>query len=296
MPTTAHRTARTLPLALLLLVTTTSAGASIDAIAAPVRITDDAQRATQPPDAKVLVRTALDRIGGTSWSAITSFESAATVQSAMGDGRIEFQFIAPDARRLVQTMPGGKATLELGTRGSQAWMGEPGRMHAVDPRMAEELAGGGDLITLVRSLDARFKDFTTLGRETIDGAECWKIAMTPVASATPDARWTLYLRADDASIVGLEIPAPPKPASSDAPVQDGQSIRFRRWEPVERGPNAKPGASTLLAFREATIVTSGMKVDLVYAKVAVDTLSDGAIAAPATVAPAPAPARPAAGR
>jgi len=292
MPTTAHRTVRTLPLALFLLVTTTSAGASIDPIAAPVRISDDAQRAAQSPDARALVRTALDRIGGASWSAITSFESAATVQSAMGDGRIEFQFIAPDARRLVQTMPGGKASVELGAVGSQAWMGEPGRMQAVDPRMAEELAGGGDLITLVRSLDARFKDFKTLGSETIDGAECWKIAMTPVASATPDVRWTLYLRAADGAIVGLEIPAPPKPAASDAPVQDGQSIRFRRWEPVERGAGAKADAPKLLAFREATIVTSGMKVDLVYTKVAVDTLSAGAIAAPATTAPA----RPAAGR
>ena len=294
MPTTAHRNARTLSIALLTLATTAITGASIDVIAAPVRVSDDAQRAAQPPDATTLVRAALNRIGGTSWSAVTSFESVATVASAMGDGRIEFQFIAPDARRLVQTMPGGKASVELGSVGSQAWMGEPGRMQAVDPRMAEELAGGGDLITLVRSLDARFKDFTTLGSESLDGAECWKIAMTPVAAATPDVRWTLYVRAADSTIVGLEIPAPPKPAASDAPVQDGQSIRFRRWEPVERGAGAKSDAPTLLAFREATIVTSGMKVDLVYSKVAVDTLARGAIAVPATIAPPP--ARPATGR
>lgn len=291
MPTTAHRTARTLPLALFLLVTATSAGASIDAIAAPARVSDDARRATQSPDARALVRTALDRIGGASWSAIASFESAATVQSAMGDGRIEFQFVAPDARRLVQTMPGGKASVELGCVGSTAWMGEPGRMQAVDPRMAEELAGGGDLLTLVRSIDTRFTDFRLVGKDTVEGVNCYRISMRPAQSPAPESRWTLFINAADATIVGLDVPPPPQDLAPNAPVQGGQTIRLRRWEPVERpvprtaqtaNAKAEPAvaAPKLAAFREATVTTAGMKVDLVYTTVAVDTLGKGAITPP----------------
>jgi hypothetical protein len=51
----------------------------------------------------------------------------------------------------------------------------------------------------------------------------------------------------------------------------------------------------LLAFREASVTTAGMKVDLSYSRVAVDTLAKGAIAAPAEIEPAPSrtsPARP----
>jgi len=279
----------------VLLSTAIITGAAIQSIAAPVASAAAATAFDPPaPDAAGLVRAALERIGGKAWNDIASYESVATVASAMGDGRIEFQFIAPDARRLVQTMPGGKTALELGCTGSIAWMGEPGHARAVDPRMAQELSGGGDLLTLVRSIDTRFTDFKTVGRDTIDGTLCWKITMSPVASPTPEARWTLLINASDGSIFGLEIPAPPKDAASNAPVQGGQSMRFRRWEAVDRGGEPKAGAAKLLAFREATVVTAGMKVDLAYTKVAVDTLRKGAIAPPAKIEPAPTGATPAA--
>lgn len=284
-----HRTIPTtcIPLAAAFILAATSiTGASIHAIAAPVSL-----RATpvEPPapDAAALVRTALDRIGGKSWDSIKSYESIAKVESAMGDGRIEFRFIAPDARKLVQTMPGGKTTLELGSVGPVAWMGEPGHARAVDPRMAQELAGGGDLLTLVRSIDTRFTDFKTVQRDTVDGVLCWRISMSPVGSPTPEARWTLLIDASTGAIVGLDVPAPPKDAAANAPVQDGQSMRFRRWEPVGRGPDARPDAPKLLAFREATITTAGMKVDLTFSTVAVDTLKPGAIAPPEKLEPAP---------
>ena len=308
---------RILPVAAFILATASITGASIHAIAAPVLLPAAVQAQPSEVDAAALVRAALDRIGGKAWSEITSFESVATVESAMGDGRVEFQFIAPDARKLVQTMPGGNAKLELGSVGSVAWMGEPGRARAIDPRMAEEVAGGGDLLTLVRSIDARFTDFKLLGRESIDGILCWKISMRPLQSPAAETRWTLLLAAADATIVGLEIPAPPQDLAPNAPVQGGQSMRFRRWEAVARGPEqkaktdakadaktdaktdakaiAKTDAPALLAFREATITTAGMKVDLVYTKVAVDTLAKGAIAPPSVIEPptnqAP-PARP----
>jgi hypothetical protein len=289
------RSSRFLPAALII-ATTFMTGATIHAIGAPVSFS--ARAAPANPDAGALVKGALARIGGKAWTEITSYESIATVQSPMGDGRIEFRFVAPDARKLVQTMPGGKTALELGSVGGTAWMGEPGRARAVDPRMAEELAGGGDLLTLVRSIDSRFADFTLLGKEAVDGVECWKISMRPLQSPTPDVRWTLLLAASDMTIVGLEIPAPPKDAASNAPVQDGQSMRFRSWEPVER-PAATAGTASspvpLLAFREASVTTAGMKVDLSYSRVAVDTLAKGAIAAPAEIEPAPSrtsPARP----
>ncbi|MEY3143733.1 MAG: hypothetical protein RLY21_2226 [Planctomycetota bacterium] len=307
-------TARILPVAAFILATASITGASIHAIAAPVVLPVHPQSAASEVDPAALVRAALDRIGGKAWNEIASFESVATVQSAMGDGSVAFSFVAPNARKLVQTMPGGNAKLELGSVGSIAWMGEPGRARAVDPRMAEELAGGGDLLTLVRSIDARFTDFKLMGRETIDGVLCWKISMRPLQSPAVETRWTLLLAAADATIVGLEIPAPPKDLAPNAPVQGGQSMRFRRWEAVERGaapkpeaeakpgaepkpsaeskPSAKPDATDLLAFREATITTGGMKVDLIYTRVAVNTLAKDAIAPPADLEPAP--SRPAA--
>lgn len=281
------RSNRFLPAAFII-ATTFMTGATIHAIGAPASFST--QAAAAMPDGGALVKGALARIGGKAWSEIKSYESIATVKSPMGDGRIEFRFIAPDARQLVQTMPGGKTALELGSVGGTAWMGEPGRARAVDPRMAEELAGGGDLLTLVRSIDSRFADFTLLGKEQVDGVDCWKISMRPLQSPTPEVRWTLLLAASDMTIVGLEIPAPPKDAASNAPVQEGQSMRFRRWEPVDR-PASDAGAASsttpLLAFREASVTTAGMKVDLAYSKVAVDTLAKGAIAVPRVVEPAP---------
>jgi hypothetical protein len=283
------------PIAISIVFTSTLAGAAFFPIAAPA--VSASALPLDPPqlDAATMVRTALDKIGGKSWDAITSYESVATVTSAMGDGRIEFQFVAPDARRLVQTMPGGKTALELGSVGSVAWMGEPGRTRAVDPRMAQELSGGGDLLTLVRSIDARFTDFTLLESAVVDGVRCTRVSMRPLQGPAADARWTLLLDAANATIVGLEIPAPKQELAPNAPVPDGQSIRFRRWEPVERPAADRapaPNAPALLAFREATVVTAGMKVDLAYSKVAVDTLGKGSIAPP-SLADAPAATQPA---
>jgi hypothetical protein len=286
---------RILSVAAIIFATTCITGATIHAVAAPVPFAAVAPLDPPELDAGTLVRTALDKIGGKSWDAIQSYESVATVQSAMGDGRIEFQFIAPDARRLVQTMPGGGSKMELGSVGSSAWMGEPRRARAVDPKMAEELAGGGDLLTLVRSIDTRFTDFKLLGKDTVEGVSCFRISMRPTQSPAPEVRWTLYMNAADATIVGIDVPPPPSDLAPNAPVQGGQSIRFRRWEPVERPapaspqPKAAPAAAEpkLLAFREATVTTAGMRVDLVYSKVAVDTLAKGAIAPPAGIEPAP---------
>lgn len=283
MPSLNPAAARLVALTLASLTFATTPGASIHAIGAPFASGARPQEPGASVNAASIVRNALDRIGGASWNAIGSYESIATLQSVMGDGRIEFRFVAPDARKLVQTMPGGKTALEFGSVGSVAWMGEPGRARAVDPEMAREMAGGGDLLTLVRSIDARFTDFRVLGKEAVEGVECWKVSMKPLQSDIPDLLWTVWISASDAAIVGLEIPAPPAPAQAKAPVQGGQSMRFRRWEAVERGADARPDVPTLLAFREATIVTMGMKVDIVYTRVAVDTLPRGAIVPPATL-------------
>jgi hypothetical protein len=69
-------------------------------------------------------------------------------------------------------------------------------------------------------------------------------------------------------------------------------MRFRRWEAVERGPRAITTGTAapaqtpaqLVSFREATITTAGMKIDMIYERVAVDTLAPGSIAAPASIA------------
>ena len=291
-------------LALVGLVTSGVAGiavATVDFAHAPV-----AQQATSP-DAAALVRTAMERIGGEAWSRIRSFESIATVKSAMGDARVEYRFVAPSARQLVQVMPGGRGVVEMGVVDGVAWMGEPGRARAIDPKLAEEMSGGGDLQTLVHSLSERFEHFEVAGKATIGGREAWRIAMTPrAATGAPRSaqRWTLFIDSANTTILGIDIPAPAKDLAADAPEQSGQSIRFSDWQSVETAPpaatDARPSADDprgsaardlkrLLSFRTATVEAGGMKTELVFTRVAVDTLGKGSIAPPARIEPAASP-------
>ena len=168
------------------------------------------------PDAAAIIRTAMERIGGEQWKKIKSFESIATVKSAMGDARIEFRFVAPDARQLVQSMPGGRGIIEMGSVGAIAWMGEPGRARAIDPKLAQEMSGGGDLQTMVHSLDTRFENFISLGKIAVNGRDAWKIAMTPKGSPASQA-WTVLIDALNTTVLGIDIPAPPKDLAANAP-------------------------------------------------------------------------------
>jgi len=243
------------------------------------------------PAADALVRAADERMGGAEWKSLKSFHTLATAKSAMGDATIEFRFVAPDARLLVQTMPGGRGTMELGVAAGMAWMGEPGKARAVDPRMAEELAGGGDLQTLVHSIAERFEDFRTESRETIDNRIVWRLSMRPRGTPTPDARWTLFIDAATGLVHGFDIPAPPKDARANAPTPTGQSIRLSDWRPVDVGDSAP--RSRLVAFRTAKVSAGGMETELQYSRVAIDTLGADAIRPPEKLEPvAPMPASP----
>lgn len=296
-------------------ILTASLTAAVALSSAAFLFTHPAVSATQPavsaapagdtPDGSALVRTALDRIGGKAWREIKSFESIAEISAAMGDARIEYQFIAPNAHRLVQTMPGGRGVMELGSVGGTAWMGEPGQARAVDPRMAEELAGGGDLQTLVHTIDARFEKFETLAKTVVDGREAWRVAMSPKAGPAVDPstaqKWTLILDASNGTILGVDIPAPPGGAGGAN--EGGQAIRFAGWNAVELPHDAKtaepklseteiadaktPSLGTILAFRTATVEAGGAKTTLTYKKVAVNTLAKDAIRVPAKIEPAP---------
>jgi len=260
-----------------------------ESAAAPTVPVADARGDTEAPGIEALgiVRAATARIGGDDWSRIRSFESVASARSALGDARIEYRFVAPDARTLVQTMPGGRGVIEMGVVDGKAWMGEPGNARAIDPKIAQEMAGGGDLQTLVHSIEARFESFTAKGRAVVGGRDAWRIEMTPRASALagmPASTWTLWIDAMNSTILGLDIPAPTQDAAAGAPTPGAQTIRFSDWRPVELPKDAKPGR--LLCFGKAEIESDGMKVVLEFERVAVDTLEAGSIAPPASVAPA----------
>lgn len=255
------------------------------------------QQATLP-DAAGLVRTAMERIGGERWKSIKSFESIASARTAMGEARVEFRFVAPSARQLVQTMPGGRGVMEMGVVDGVAWMGEPGAARTIDARIAEEMSGGGDLQTLVHSLPERFGEFTVVGKSTIGGREAWKVTMLPrSAPGMPggDQRWTVFIDSTNTTVLGLDIPAPAKSTSSNPPEPNppessGQTIRLADWRQVDlpAGTNpADPSWQRMLAFRSATIESGGLKTELIFSRVAVDTLAKGAIAVPARIEPAP---------
>jgi hypothetical protein len=283
---------------------TTLSGAAVLATAAPFSFTASPAAATVDdslPSGSALVRAAVERMGGRGWRTIESFESVATARTPMGDARVEYQFVAPDAHRVVQGMPGGAGAMEMGAVGGVAWIGEPGKApQAADPRMAQELAGGGDLQSVVRGLEERFTDFRTVARvkldpatgaESADGRLAWRIAMTPRQGGAGAKPWEILVDAASGFLAGIEIPAPGDEVLStlppDAPKPTGQSIRLARWEAVERGgvrSQAADPAVRLMAFREASVTAGGMRTELVYSKVAVDTLARGAIRVPESLA------------
>ena len=241
------------------------------------------------PEGAALVRAATERMGGRAWSSVKTFESIATAQSAMGDARIEYRFIAPDSHLLLQSSPTDQRVMEMGTTRGRAWMGEPGNARAVDPNMAQELAGGGDLQTLVRSLETRFEGFETLRRASVDSTVVWTVSMLPRGAPTAESRWLLYINAASGLVHGFDIPAPTKDAKSTAPTTTNQTIRLSRWEAVEH-PAAFVGGDALLAFREAVVTASGMQTTLVYSKIEVNGLAADAIKVPTTLdAPVAAP-------
>ena len=243
------------------------------------------------PDAAALVKTAMTRIGGDAWTKLKSFESIATVRSAMGDARIEYRFVAPNARQLVQAMPGGRGVIEMGVVGGVAWMGEPGQARAIDPKVAEEMSGGGDLQTLVHTIPERFEKFEVVGKGAVEGREVWRILMTPKAPAgvpTAAQRWTLFVDTANSTIMGFDIPAPPKDLAPEAPEPSGQSIRLSDWVAFELPKDSPLKDQRLLGFRKATNEAGGMTAELEFSRIAADTLPAGSIAAPAKIeAPAP---------
>jgi hypothetical protein len=254
---------------LLALVASASLAAPFAVCAETTHAQERADRPSAPleqpaalPDGAALLRKALDRLGGDAWNSISSFESVARVETPMGKGRVAYSFIAPVAKLpaehlLVQTMPGGEGaatgaetTLELGVADGVAWMGEPGRAQPVEPAMAAELAGGGDLITLVRSLSVRFSDIRTVGRETVDGRTCWRLAMTPIGAPAGQAPWSLFLGEVEAEIVGLERMRPSRAASRCAsaagrlssvePARSRRGRRRPRRRPRSSSPSGRP--------------------------------------------------------
>jgi hypothetical protein len=240
------------------------------------------------PDAAALVKTAMTRIGGEAWSKLKSFESIGTVKSAMGDARIEYRYVAPNARQLMQAMPGGRGVIEMGVVGGVAWMGEPGQARAIDPKVAEEMSGGGDLQTLVHSIPDRFERFEVAGKGAIEGREVWRIMMSPKTTAgapTAGQRWTLFVDTANSTILGFDIPAPPKDLAPNAPEQSGQSIRLSDWIAFELPKDSPLKNERLLGFRKATIEAGGMKAELEFTRIAGDTLPAGSIAPPAKIDP-----------
>jgi hypothetical protein len=237
------------------------------------------------PDAVAAVKRAKELMGGDAWDKIRSFESSASLRSAMGDARVEFRFVAPDSFELIQSMPGGGRTMTMGSANGVAWIGEPGRERAADPRMTAEMRDGGDLQVLVRTISERFTGFRTVARAEDGGRTVLRIEMRP-KQAPPDApAWMLLVDATTGMIHGVEIPAPPAPPSSAAGAQKtfGQSIRVRRWEPVTAAADAAR-AAPLLAFREATVESGGTKTDIVYDRITVDGLAADAVKAPVAAA------------
>lgn len=262
-------------------------------------------QSAESPDPAALVRAAVERIGGEAWRSMRSFESVAVAKTAMGEARIEFRFVEPAARQLVQTMPGGRGVIEMGVVDGIAWMGEPGRARAIDPKLAQEMAGGGDLQTLVHSLDTRFDAFELAGKVAIDGRDAWKVTMRPRQQGQPEAgRWTTLIDVADLTVLGLDIPAPPKDLAPNAREQFAQTIRFRDWiaaetptpktaaptsTPAADGAEAAKPARRVLAFKTAVIEAGGMKTELTFTRVALDTLAADAIRVPESIEPMAAP-------
>ncbi|MEY2715644.1 MAG: hypothetical protein RIT24_1987, partial [Planctomycetota bacterium] len=117
----------------------------------------------------------------------------------------------------------------------------------------------------------------------------WRVMMSPKTAAgapTAGQRWTLFIDTANSTILGFDIPAPPKDLAPDAPEQSGQSIRLSDWIAFELPKDSPLKSERLLGFRKATIEAGGMKAELEFTRIAADTLSAGSIAPPAKIDPA----------
>lgn len=225
-----------------------------------------------------IVREAVAAMGGVEWSRIRSYESVARMKSAVGEMLATYRFVAPDSHFLEQRMNGaGRAmAMEMGFADGVAWTGEAGRPQAVDPAMAAEFARGGDVVTLLRSLDERFTDFRADGAEKLGERIVERVTMRPKAANAAARRWTVFIEPSTRLVAGLEIPAPE--GVPDAERADrAQRLQFSDWRAI---PRAEKGSTPLRAPHAYTIVAGGVRTECVFDSISVDTLAAGSIRAP----------------
>lgn len=223
------------------------------------------------------MREAVEAMGGDAWKSIRSYTSMARVRSAMGELEASYSFVAPDAHLLLQRIGGARSmSMEMGFADGIAWTGEQGRPQRMDRAMADEVARGGDVVTLLRSLESRFADFRHDGIEK-DGARVLeRITMRPKADAAA-ARWTLFVDPTTKLPAGLDIPAPAGTPDAERASRT-QSLRFDGWRAVATADgSASPRLRAPFSF---SIVAGGVRSECVFASIAVDTLAAGSIRAP----------------
>lgn len=244
--------------------------------------------ASDPPAAKPqpgadargaqIAREAVAAMGGTEWASIRSYESVARMKSAVGEMLATYRFVAPDAHLLEQRMNGGgrAMAMEMGFADGIAWTGDAGKPQAVDPAMAAEFARGGDVVTLLRSLDERFTDFRADGAEKLGDRIVERVTMRPKAAAAGAPRWTVFIEPSTRLVAGLEIPAPEGTPEAER-ADRTQRLQFSDWRAI---PRANKASTPLRAPHAYTIVAGGVRTECVFESIAVDTLAAGSIRAP----------------
>ncbi|MSR41843.1 MAG: hypothetical protein EXS10_08095 [Phycisphaerales bacterium] len=222
------------------------------------------------PDGRGVVERSLSVIG--SKEARDSIKSTAmklTIKSLMGTSKVSLTLLEPNRVLMTQSVEGSAASsVEIGFDGTTGWMSTPNAAPRVlTPEMCAQFSKGADAQELARSLDTRFVTFTTIGAETIDGIDTWKVKMVDsddIASTGAFAKATGLLRA-------LE--------NTQKTPQGEMTSRtvFDRWEQV--GP--------VQCFRVLTVTQSGAKQDITFDEIAFNAVKDDAIRAPASLRATP---------
>ncbi len=220
------------------------------------------------PDGKALVEKSLEAIG--TKDARASIKSTAmklSVRSLVGTSKVSLTIVDPNKVLMTQSIEGmAQSSVEIGFDGTTGWM----RTAAAPPRvltaeMCAQFSKGSDAQELARSLDTRFETFTTLGEETVDGVDAWKVKMVDsdgIASFGFFAKTTGFLRALD------NVQKTPQGEMTSRTV-------FDRWERV--GP--------VFCFRAITVTQSGAKQDITFDEIAFNSVKADAIVAPAALRP-----------
>ena len=214
---------------------------------APCATASVALAAAELPDAKQI----LDKTVEATWGSVAKdrdIKSMSMVGTfsmpAMGiTGSLNVEQVAPNMMYTKVEIP-GMMTQEIGIDGKTAWsvdtMGGP---RVIEGDEAKSMTLQADMYSEV-DYAKHYKDFKTVGEETLEGTDCYIVQMTSIANDTPEKRW---IAKDSHLLMKME---------TTAVVQGGEIVSTTVMSDYKQiGPLMRPHTLTVSAQGQTQVIT-----------------------------------------